>query len=62
MAAALEAGDRRAIGFHDRVKVGILSSERVRAIGDPALLFFNVNAPDDLAEAERLWQRCGSAR
>jgi molybdopterin-guanine dinucleotide biosynthesis protein A len=60
--AAVEAGDRRAIGFHDRIKVGILSTTQVRALGDPALLFFNVNAPDDLTEAERLWQRCGSAR
>jgi GTP:adenosylcobinamide-phosphate guanylyltransferase len=29
----------------------------VREFGDPAELFFNVNAPDDLARAEELWQR-----
>jgi molybdopterin-guanine dinucleotide biosynthesis protein A len=56
IAAAVAAGDRSAVGFHDRIKVGILSSERVRAFGDPAALFFNVNTADDLAEADRLWR------
>jgi molybdopterin-guanine dinucleotide biosynthesis protein A len=56
IAAAVAAGDRSALGFHDRIKVGILSSERVRAFGDPAALFFNVNTADDLAEADRLWR------
>jgi molybdopterin-guanine dinucleotide biosynthesis protein A len=60
--AALDAGDRRAIGFHDRIKVGILSCKRVQAFGDPAVLFFNVNTPDDLAEADRLWRRLASSR
>jgi molybdopterin-guanine dinucleotide biosynthesis protein A len=27
--------------------------------GDPAELFFNVNTPDDLAEAEAMWRRHG---
>jgi len=58
--AALDAGDLRAIGFHDRVKVGILSFERVRQFGDPALLFFNVNTAADLSEADRLWRRASS--
>lgn len=52
--ATLDAGDRRAIGFHDRVRVGTLSLEAVRAFGDPALLFFNVNTADDLARAEAM--------
>jgi molybdopterin-guanine dinucleotide biosynthesis protein A len=62
IAGALAAGDRRAVGFHDRIKVGILSSERVRAFGDPAVLFFNVNTADDLAEADRLWREHASSR
>jgi molybdopterin-guanine dinucleotide biosynthesis protein A len=60
IAAALEAGDLRAVGFHDRIKVGILSSMQVRALGDPAALFFNVNTADDLAEADWLWRRLES--
>ncbi len=61
IAAALAAGDRRAVGFHDRIKVGILSSERVRTFGDPAALFFNVNTADDLVEADRLWRTRASS-
>jgi len=62
IAASLEAGDLRAVGFHDRIKVGILSTTRVRAFGDPAALFFNVNTADDLAEADRLWRKLESSR
>jgi molybdopterin-guanine dinucleotide biosynthesis protein len=60
--AALDRGDRRAIAFHDAVRVGILPLERVRAFGDPALIFLNVNTPDDLAHAEAAWQARASAR
>jgi molybdopterin-guanine dinucleotide biosynthesis protein A len=62
MAAALDRGDLRAVGFHDRLKVGILSLERVARLGDPAMLFFNVNTAQDLTEAEQLWQRHESCR
>jgi len=31
----------------------------VRAFGDPDVLFFNVNRPEDLARAEDLWRRRG---
>ena len=62
IAASLEAGDLRAVGFHDRIKVGILSTTRVQSLGDPAALFFNVNTADDLAEADRLWRRLESSR
>jgi molybdenum cofactor guanylyltransferase len=60
--AALDAGDLRAISFHSRIKVGILSREQVRTVGDPTLMFFNVNTSADLAEADQLWQRHGSSR
>lgn len=62
MAAALDAGDLRAVGFHDRLKVGILSLEQIARLGDPALLFFNVNTAQDLGEAEQLWRRHASSR
>lgn len=53
----LTTGDLRAISFHPDVRVGILSLARVRAFGDPAQLFFNVNAPADLERAEAMWQQ-----
>jgi molybdopterin-guanine dinucleotide biosynthesis protein A len=59
--ATLEAGDRRAVGFHARIALGILPLSDVRRFGDPALLFFNVNTADDLARAERLWRRHASS-
>jgi len=55
----LARGDRRAIGFHPEVKVGTLPLERVRAFGDPAELFLNVNRPEDLQRAEAVWRRRG---
>lgn len=55
----LARGDLRAIGFHAAVKVGTLPLERVRALGDPDELFFNVNTPEDLQRAEAVWRRRG---
>ncbi len=58
-AAAIERriarGDVRAIAFHDDVRVGTLPLARVRTFGDPARLFFNVNSPEDVEQAERAW-------
>ena len=56
---ALARGDLRMISFHDSVRVGTLSLDRVRAFGDPAILFFNVNAPADLERAETVWRQRG---
>jgi len=50
--ASLDAGDRRMIGFHDRVRVARLPAGAVAEFGDPATLFMNVNSPDDLILAE----------
>jgi molybdopterin-guanine dinucleotide biosynthesis protein A len=52
--AALQAGDRRAIGFHDAVHVARLPRSRVLQYGDPGVVFFNVNTPADLGRAESL--------
>ena len=57
IAARLDAGDLRAIAFHDLVRVGRLPLDAVQAFGAPAELFFNVNTPADLARAEDLWRR-----
>jgi molybdopterin-guanine dinucleotide biosynthesis protein A len=54
IAASLEVGDLRAIGFHRAVRVGRLPLEAVRRLGDPARLFFNINTADDLARADAL--------
>jgi molybdopterin-guanine dinucleotide biosynthesis protein A len=56
---AFARGDLRMISFHDSVRVGTLSLDRVQAVGDPAVLFFNVNDPADLERAERLWRQRG---
>jgi molybdopterin-guanine dinucleotide biosynthesis protein A len=60
IAACLERGDLRAIAFHQAVNTGILPLATVATLGDPARLFFNLNTPDDLAEANALWQRKSS--
>lgn len=59
---AVKAGDQRAIGFHGTVRVARVPRERVLQSGDPRVLFFNVNTPQDLDQAERLWQARGSSR
>jgi molybdopterin-guanine dinucleotide biosynthesis protein A len=61
IASSLESGDLRAIGFHHRIRVGILPLEEVRTLADPELLFFNVNTADDLAKADELWRRRASS-
>jgi molybdopterin-guanine dinucleotide biosynthesis protein A len=49
----IAAGDRRVIAFYDDVNVARLTADRVAKFGDPALLFMNVNTPEEriLAEA-----------
>ncbi len=54
VAAALNAGKRRMIAFLDDVDTLAVDEADLRRI-DPALrTFFNVNTPDDLAEARRI--------
>jgi molybdopterin-guanine dinucleotide biosynthesis protein A len=49
----IAAGDRRVIGFYDDVRVARLGAGQVARFGDPALLFMNINTPEEriLAEA-----------
>ena len=50
-ARLLRAGDRRAGALLDAVRTHVLAPERVRAHGDPALMFLNVNDPEALDAA-----------
>jgi molybdopterin-guanine dinucleotide biosynthesis protein A len=62
IARSLDAGDYRAVGFHPRIRISILPLVEVRRFGDPELLFFNVNTPNDLARANELWPRHASSQ
>lgn len=46
--------DYRTTSFHSDVHAGTLPLERVRDFGNPEVLFFNVNAPEDLERAHVL--------
>lgn len=50
---ALESGDRRVVAFHHAVRAARMPFDEVRRFGDPAMLFANVNTPE---ERER-WSR-----
>lgn len=50
--AALDAGDRRVVAFHDQVTAVTLPLADVARFGDPAVMFGNVNTPEDLLRAE----------
>ncbi len=54
---SLDDEDYRATGFHEHVRTGTLPIEKVRTLGDPDVLFFNVNTIDDLEKAEELWRQ-----
>ena len=48
----IAAGDRRVIGFYDDVRVARVPAEEVARFGDPAVLFMNVNTPEERVLAE----------
>jgi molybdopterin-guanine dinucleotide biosynthesis protein A len=48
--------DFRMTRFLKSVDVVTLPFEEVSKYGDPATIFFNVNTPDDLNEAQELWR------
>jgi molybdopterin-guanine dinucleotide biosynthesis protein A len=54
MERALDRGDFRAVAFLPEVRVTIVPEETVRTLGDPDVLFFNVNTPQDLERAESI--------
>lgn len=52
MEACLSRGQLRIVSFFDRVRVVEISERDVARFGDPAVIFMNVNTPEDLARAE----------
>ncbi len=50
--AALEAGKRRMISFYPEVRVRVVEELEISRIDPSGLSFFNINTPDDLAQAE----------
>ena len=51
---ALDAGDRRMIGFHERVAARRVPLAEVESLCDPERAFLNVNTPAERERAERL--------
>ena len=52
--AALVAGERAPHRLLERLDVRRVSLARVRTLGDPEILFFNINTREDLERAERI--------
>ena len=52
--SALQEGDRRMIGFHDRVVVRRVPLDVVASLCDPERAFLNVNTPEERERAESL--------
>ena len=53
----LRAKRLKIVGFFDEVRVLEIPEEDVRRLADPAVVFMNVNTPEELAIARRLDQR-----
>ena len=49
----LDAGERRIVSFFDDVEVARIAAPEVATLGDPMLMFLNINSPGDLALAEK---------
>ena len=49
----LDIGDRRVVSFFEDVRIARLPATEVATFGDPALMFMNVNSPDELSLAEK---------
>jgi molybdopterin-guanine dinucleotide biosynthesis protein A len=49
---ALEAGKRRMISFYPEVRVRVVEESEISGIDPLGLSFFNINTPEDLAQAE----------
>lgn len=54
IADQLAAGNRRIIGFYDKVKVTMVDEPTLRRIDPELRSFFNINTPDDLKRANDL--------
>ena len=54
MERRLAAGQLKITGFWDEVRVLGIAEEDVARLADPAVVFSNVNTPEDLARARSL--------
>lgn len=54
ISAAIDRDDLRMIGFHDDIDLYRVPLEAVRKLGDPALMFMNVNTREELELAQRI--------
>ena len=54
IAERLAAGDRRIIGFYDRVNVTVVDEEELREVDPELRSFFNINTLDDLQRAAEM--------
>ncbi len=52
----LDDEDYRATAFHEDVRIGTLAADALTPLGDPAVLFFNVNTAADLTRADEIWR------
>lgn len=57
IARAVAAGDLQTTAFHADVRVERLALSEVERFGNPDEMFFNVNAPEELAAARALHRR-----
>ena len=53
----LERGELRPIFLYDRVRTYKVTEEEIRQLDPEGLSFFNINAPEDYAQALKLWQQ-----
>jgi molybdenum cofactor guanylyltransferase len=53
----LERGELRPIFLYDKVRTRKVGEEEVRRFDPEGLSFFNMNAPEDYAQALKLWQQ-----
>ena len=53
----LERGELRPIFLYDKVRTRKVGEEEIRRFDSEGLSFFNMNAPDDYAQALMLWQQ-----
>jgi molybdopterin-guanine dinucleotide biosynthesis protein A len=54
MKARLEAGRLKIVGFFEDVRVVVVEEDEIARHGDPAVLFMNVNTPEELDRARAL--------
>jgi len=52
--SVLARGERRVSAFFPHVRTRLVPEEVIREYGHPAVLFLNINTPEDLARAQRL--------